>query len=626
MKIRYKIWLFIIFIISVTIILINVIANSILVSSYDSLERKNMTINVQRFHNALNNEINQLDAAVGDWSAWNDTYMFVGGENNEFPDNNLDNATLTNLRTDIMIYVNTSGNIIYEKGFDYGDQKIINVSSSLNNYIYKDSFLVNFVDLNSSIKGIIQLPEDPILIASRPIITSDRQGPIRGSVIWGRYLDSDELNFLSTTVNLSASITNFNDQASAPDFRKAALSLTKNGGDIFIQQLDNNYVAGYSKIEDIFGKPVLLIKVTMDRDIYKQGILTIQYFQSLVIILGVILSIDLIFFLDKTLLSRLNNFNKQVLAIGKKSDFSTRIKISGKDELNDLANVTNETLQIIESLNTSLEQKVLERTKKIDILLKQKDDFINQLGHDLKSPLTPLVALLPLIEKQERDPELKKLLGVTTQSTKILKELIRKTLYLARLNALSTAFDMEDTDLFEVSEEVMKNIRFLSDKHNIIVENKIDDDIIVKANGFQLKEVFDNLLTNAIKFSPDGGVVTINAKKENDFIVVSVKDMGIGLTKEELPRIFDEFYKADMSRHDLSSSGLGLSICKRIVEKHGGQIWAESPGERKGTTIYFTLPTIAKPNNENISGKVDKLLKDIDGKKVVLSEEKNIGS
>ena len=625
MKIRYKIWLFIIFVMSVTIISINLIADSLLVSSYESLERKKMDTNVQRFHNALNNEINQLDSAVGDWSAWNDTYLFISGENNEFPDNNLDNATMANLRTDIMIYINTSGNIVYEKGFDYSERKMINISSSLNNYIYRDSILVNFVDLNSSVKGIILLPEGPILIASRPVITSDRQGPIRGAVIWGRYLDSDELNFLSEIVNLSVSIANFNDQAAPADFREAALSIVDDG-DAFIQPIDSNYIAGYSTIEDLFGNPVLLVKVTTDRDIYKQGIFTIQYFQVLVIILGIILSCTLITFLNRTLLFRLDDLSKQVLTIGKKSDLSTRIKIAGKDELNELVNVINETLQIIENMNNTLEQKVLERTEKIDHLLKQKNEFINQLGHDLKSPLTPLVVLLPLIEKQERDPELKKLLGVTTQSTIILKELILKILHLARLNAPSIVFDMEDTDLFKVSEEVTKNIRFPSDKHNVIVENKIDDDMIVKANGFQLKEVFDNLLMNAIKFSPDGGVVTINAKKENDFIVVSVKDMGIGLTKEELPRIFDEFYKADMSRHDLSSSGLGLSICKRIVEKHGGQIWAESSGERKGTTFYFTLPTIAKPNNENISGKVDTLLKDIDGKKVVLNEEKNIGS
>ena len=128
---------------------------------------------------------------------------------------------MTNLRTDVMLYVNTSGNILYERGFDFSDQKILNVSNNLKNYIYKDSVLVNFTELDSSINGIIQLPEGMILIALRPIITSYREGPIRGSVIWGRYLDTSELNLLCNITNISASTNALNDQYLPPDFREA---------------------------------------------------------------------------------------------------------------------------------------------------------------------------------------------------------------------------------------------------------------------------------------------------------------------------------------------------------------------------------------------------------------------
>jgi signal transduction histidine kinase len=88
--------------------------------------------------------------------------------------------------------------------------------------------------------------------------------------------------------------------------------------------------------------------------------------------------------------------------------------------------------------------------------------------------------------------------------------------------------------------------------------------------------------------------ITIDAKEDKDFVTVSIKDTGIGITEEQLSHIFDEFYKADEARHDFDSSGLGLPICKRIVEKHGGKIWVESPGEGGGTTFYFTIPTGSK--------------------------------
>jgi signal transduction histidine kinase len=568
-----------------------------------------MNTDIQRFHNALNNEINQLDASVGDWSYWNDTYMFVGGEYNEYPENNLDNATLTNLRTDIMIFVNKSGNIVYEKEFDYSDQKMINVSSSLNNYIYKDSILVNFVDINSSIKGILQLPEGPILIVSRPITNNNRQGPIRGSIIWGRYLDSDELNYISNTVKLSVSIANFNDQASAPDFRKAALSLIKNDGDIFIKPLDSDYIAGYSTINDLFGQPVLLVRVVMDRDIYKQGMITIQYFQILIVVLGIILCITVIFYLDKILLSRLNNLSQQVQNISKKNDFSTRIKIPGNDELNELANVANDAIKIITDMNTNLEQKVLERTKKIDLLLKQKNDFINQLGHDLKNPLNPLVNLLPILEKNERNQKNKEIIGVLIRNVTYMKNLITKTIELGRLNSSKTTFTFEDINLVTELNTIIDNNKTMLHEKHIKIKKNIPDDIMVNVDKLQFDELLNNLLTNAVKYTNGSGTITMDAKQDPSFVTISIKDTGIGMSDQQLHNIFNEFYKADESRHDFDSSGLGLPICKRIVERHNGEIWAESEGLGKGSTFYFTVP---KSKLKNQSTPMVYIYKEID--------------
>jgi len=599
MKIRYKIWLLIILIMSVSIISIDIIASRVLISSFESLEIKKMNIDIERFNNALNNEINQLDNSVGDWAAWDDTYLFAGGENNEFPDKNIDNATMINLRTDVMIYVNTSGNILYESGFDFSDQKILNVSNSLKNYIYKDSILVNFTELNSSIKGIIQLPEGIILIASRPIITSYREGPIRGSVVWGRYLDTNELNFLSNITNLSVSTGIFNDQYLSDDFREAAQSLIKNN-DIFIQALNNDYIAGYSKIEDIFGKPVLLIKIKMERDIYKQGILTIQYFQLIPLILLILLSFILIIFIDKALLSRLNQLNKQVLDIGKKNDFSKKISLSGKDELNELTNVINETMNIIENTNKTLEIKVFERTKKIDNLLKQKDEFINQLGHDLKNPLNPLVNLLPILEKSEPDKKNKEIFDILIRNTNYMKNLVIKTIDLGRLNSPKTKFYFEDVNLYTEFNDVISNNKIIFKEKNIEINNNIPDNIIVQADKLRINELIINLLNNAAKYTNCLGNITLDAKQDNNYVTISVKDSGIGMTDEQLEHVFDEFYKADPARHDFDSSGLGLSICKRIVEIHNGEIWVESGGLGEGSTFYFTIPK-NKMRNEKIS-------------------------
>jgi len=240
-------------------------------------------------------------------------------------------------------------------------------------------------------------------------------------------------------------------------------------------------------------------------------------------------------------------------------------------------------------LNRDLEQKVKERTGQVEKLLKQKDEFIGQLGHDIKTPLTPLVTLLPIIKKKEQDPKLKELLDVAVHNVATMKELVMKTLELARLNSTDTKFDTEDVNLSKIAEKIINDQQTICEEKGIKIENNISETVIAKADNLRLREVFDNLITNAIKFTPDRGTILIDANEEDGTVTVSVKDTGIGLTKEQLDRVFDEFYKADNSRHDLDSSGLGLAICKRIVEKHGGKIWAESPGPGKGSTLYFTL-------------------------------------
>ena len=236
-----------------------------------------------------------------------------------------------------------------------------------------------------------------------------------------------------------------------------------------------------------------------------------------------------------------------------------------------------------------LEQRVREGTAEVQTLLAQKDAFIAQLGHDLKTPLTPVIALLPVLKKRAEDPKSRELIDVITKNVSYMRELVAKTLELAKLSAPDEGIILKDTSLPSQVKNVVEGRRTIFEEKKIRVENRINEEIIVKADSLRLQEALDNIIGNAVKFSHADGSLIIDAKRDSYFVIVSVKDTGIGMTAEQLGRIFDEFYKADLSRHELDSIGLGLSICKRIVEKHGGKIWAESPGLGKGSTLFFTL-------------------------------------
>jgi PAS domain S-box-containing protein len=261
--------------------------------------------------------------------------------------------------------------------------------------------------------------------------------------------------------------------------------------------------------------------------------------------------------------------------------------------INQELNVARNQLAI---LNQGLEAKVQERTFEVEELLKQKDDFINQLGHDLKTPLTPLNTLLPLMKQRENDLKLQEFLDICISNVNYMRNLVNRTLELARLNSPSTVPNIESISLVTEVNDVLKSKQSIFLDKNISVKNNIDDQLIVQADSVQIKELFDNIIVNAVKYSkPSENLhIFIDAKKEENDIVISIKDTGIGMSCEQLEHIFHEFYKADSSRHNLESTGLGLSICKRIIEKHSGKIWAESPGLGKGSTFYFSLPITKK--------------------------------
>ncbi|MHA1220003.1 MAG: ATP-binding protein, partial [Candidatus Heimdallarchaeaceae archaeon] len=214
----------------------------------------------------------------------------------------------------------------------------------------------------------------------------------------------------------------------------------------------------------------------------------------------------------------------------------------------------------LEILNNELERKVKGRTVEIEKLLKQKEEFIDQLGHDLKNPLGPLLNLVPLLEKGETDPERKEIFEILNRNTRHMKNLVTKTIQLAKLNSPDTKLSFEDANILTQIDNVIAKSKISFSENNIEIDNKIGEDIIVNADKIMISELFDNLIGNSVKYSPDGGNITIDAKQDKDFITVSIQDTGIGIAEEQIDHIFDEFYKTDLSRHDFDSSGLGLPI------------------------------------------------------------------
>ncbi len=284
-----------------------------------------------------------------------------------------------------------------------------------------------------------------------------------------------------------------------------------------------------------------------------------------------------------------------------------QIRSDRDDILNILLSIYNtavskniELEQATERLNVltgSLEELVVDRTvalqrttETVEHLLMQKNELITKIGHDLKTPLTPLVALLPHVLEHEQDSELKEILDVLVNDVQVLKGLVEQILKLSHLNQESFSMAASNLSLNRVFREVIEGYAFSIKQLNLLVHNYIPPDCTAHISPFHITTIFDNLISNAIKYNIRGGAITCRVFDEGEFWSVTVSDTGIGLSHDEANRVFEEFYKADPSRHDHSSHGLGLSIVQRIATFYGGSVSVSSEGKGMGTTFEVRLP------------------------------------
>ena len=311
-----------------------------------------------------------------DYSGWNESYIFVNDRNENYIDSNMGLVSFTTLHINLFILYNSSGSMVYGKAYDLVNETEIPVPSAFNKDLPPDHFLLMFNDLESSHKGIIMLPEGPMLISSQPILTSEREGPIRGTLIFGRYLNEGEIQHLSFITHLSINIKPFDSQEMPEDFRSVRDSLNETS--IVVLPLNEQSIAGYMMLLDIYGNPALILRVDLPRSIYSQGVASTRYLFISLIATGLIFISISLWLLEKMVLRRLYKLNSDVISIGRSKELKRRIKTEGDDELSDLGGSINRMLQALElaeeelrNHRDNLEEMVDMRTKELKTMNEQ---------------------------------------------------------------------------------------------------------------------------------------------------------------------------------------------------------------------------------------------------------------
>lgn len=235
-------------------------------------------------------------------------------------------------------------------------------------------------------------------------------------------------------------------------------------------------------------------------------------------------------------------------------------------------------------------RKELERAyEDLKALDKIKGEFLSMTSHELKTPLTSMTSLM----RQLSDRELGELTEKQESAVRIISRgverlggSIGKILEIQRLESGRFELRKEKLQLAPLVRDVVERMKPSGELKHISITQEIPELPQVEADKEHIDTVLTNFVENAVKYTPEGGEVTVEAEREGDQIIVRVRDTGSGIAKENLPKLFAKFFQVD---HTKPGAGLGLAICKRLVEAHGGKIWCESEVGR-GSTFSFALP------------------------------------
>ena len=246
-------------------------------------------------------------------------------------------------------------------------------------------------------------------------------------------------------------------------------------------------------------------------------------------------------------------------------------------------------------MNITERKHVEEKLKEVN---KLKSEFLRRASHELKTPLISIKGfsdlILSLYEDQLDSVIISKLREINDGCER-LQNIINNLLKASRLESPDLKPKLQKEDLSFLIKFCVHELESLAEKRNQSIKLDIHNELYANIEKEEIHDVLSNLLTNAIKYTPPNGKIEIKSEIKKDFLVVSVKDNGIGFTEDQKKKIFQQFGKIE--RYDqgldlgIDGTGLGLYISKRIVESHEGKIWMESEGNSKGSTFYFTLPT-----------------------------------
>jgi signal transduction histidine kinase len=321
--------------------------------------------------------------------------------------------------------------------------------------------------------------------------------------------------------------------------------------------------------------------LSQNPEIFLQQQMFLNITVLIIIILIAVNSIILGFIISHSFTKPIQELHKAAQEL-EKGNFKVRTNITTNDEFTQLSDTFNRSALAFSEMD--------EERLQLD---KAKAEFLSITSHELRTPITPLKAQLQMLQQEyfgKLTEKQKESLKIILRNTERLNKIIEDFLEISRIEAARLKFTFRKTNLHETVNETIKFMEGFAAEKNIKFVVTTEEFPDIEVDPDRISQVLRNIIHNAIKFSPSGSIIEIRTELKTNHVQFSVKDQGIGLKSEDQISVFEPFYQVDGGlNRKLGGTGLGLTICRGIIEAQKGKIWVESKSGY-GSTFYFTIP------------------------------------
>ena len=610
MPLQSKVSLTLVLFIAAFVILSYTILRIVIAPAFDELESAAARSDQHRAEAALRADIENLEAITADWAPWDDIYYYVSGSNPGFRKSNLDKPTLENLGLDLMAIFSTESRFVWGQVMVEGNEVPIDTLDILNPVESISAGLTSHAESLDRTVGFVQSTHGPMMISSRPILRSDASGPVAGALVMGQLLDSARLERLRDRTEVDMSW----------DF--LAPGTTVDASTEFVTEAAA--LSGTKILNDIHGKPFLVLRTNTPREISSLGAQTIQAATLFLIVVGAFICAFIWFMLRRTILSPIEMLTRHIADIRESGDLSRQISLDRGDEFGLLARQFDSmTMDVHEARQASLEQS----------FKAGKADTAAEVMHNIRNAMTPMINGLDRLRKSfavadklrvtealeqiagddcpaDRKDKFLEYVGASFERIKTVNGEAIDDLNVARAQAKQVEGILRDQEKFAnvaPVAEILVVDEVLGEASNVIpkeesepVELTLDDDLKdlrVRAYRIGLLQVMSNLILNAyesIKRSGrQHGRICVDAMSEMvgdlPMVRVTIRDNGSGFDAETQAHIFQRGFTSKTKGH---TTGLGLHWCANAVAGMGGRISASSAGDGCGAEFHVLLPAV----------------------------------